>query len=266
MTLKAIIFDVDGTLAETEEIHRPAFNLAFQDAGLDWLWDEALYGRLLQVAGGKERIRHFIDSGKRLRTAPEDIDRLIAALHRRKTSLYTEMLASGGVALRPGVPELIEGARCDGVRLAIATTASRANVDALLRATLGENGLAVFEVIAAGECAPHKKPAPDIYLHALARLDLSPRQCLAIEDSENGLRAASRAGLPTLVTPSFYSRGEDFSGAARVISTLALLAWQARKDGSAGEPSPSDLIAAAKALHASAVEPWALGVERVACG
>ncbi|AXS41967.1 HAD-IA family hydrolase [Breoghania sp. L-A4] len=216
---RALIFDVDGTLAETEEAHRAAFNAAFEDAGLAWHWDRAQYEALLKVTGGKERIRHFVRStGGDPRHAE---NAFIRALHAEKTRHYTGIVAGGGLELRPGVRELIDHARKTGLRLAISTTTTLANVEALLGAAFG--GMDLFEVIVAGDMVAQKKPAPDAYLETLRRLDLAPAECLALEDSANGLRAALAAGLDTLVTPSVYTAGEDFSGARAVLPDLGAL-------------------------------------------
>jgi HAD superfamily hydrolase (TIGR01509 family) len=204
--LEALIFDVDGTLAETEELHRAAFNAAFTEAGLGWHWTQADYHGLLKTTGGKERIAAFM-----AQTGASGVD--IPALHRAKTAQYTAMMARGGLALRPGVADLIHRARSAGVRLAIATTTSRPNVDALCAACFGQPSGAVFEVIACGDEVAAKKPAPDVFVLALHRLGLPARACLALEDSRNGLRSALAAGLCTIVTPSAYTADEDFTGA-----------------------------------------------------
>ncbi len=209
--LSALIFDVDGTLAETEELHRRAFNETFAQAGIAWHWDQALYGKLLEVTGGKERIRHYIDShGAR----PLLDDSMIAGLHKDKTRRYTDLVESGDIALRPGIKRLLDEATAAGVRLAIATTTSRPNVDALLRATLGANP---FEVIAAGDEVSAKKPAPDVYDLALRRLGLPAGVCVAIEDTLNGLRSAQAAGLACIMTTSVYGGQGPFPGALRVL-------------------------------------------------
>ena len=250
--LQAIIFDVDGTLAETEEVHRAAFNQAFAEGGLGWHWNEDLYRELLKVTGGKERIASFIELAGGLGMRPVGVETLIADLHRRKTAIYAELLAGGSVKPRPGVAGLIEGALIDGIRLAIATTTSRSNVDALLIAILGAGSPSAFEVIAAGDSVTVKKPAPDVFLAALGDLRLQPRDCLAIEDSQIGLRAATGAGLATLVTPSYYSRGENFTGAGRVVETLQALMGMPRTV-TAGAPSPSDLVNAVRVVHRDAI-------------
>lgn len=218
---KAIIFDVDGTLAETEETHRKAFNHAFAAAGLDWHWDQALYEKLLATTGGKERIRFFIESFGGNAAPADDLDTFIPALHASKTRAYTEMISSGDIELRPGIRELIIDAKMHGFRLAIATTTTPANVDALLGATLGGSG--VFEVICAGDSVPDKKPAPDVYALVLDRLGLPAAACVALEDSCNGLQSAVAAGIPTVVTPGIYTAGQEFGAAALVVDDLAAL-------------------------------------------
>ena len=216
--LKAILFDVDGTLADTErDGHRPAFNQAFADAGLDWNWDIALYGELLAVTGGRARIRRYIDDRHPGFSVADDLDDFIAGLHRAKTAHYTALVRDQGLPLRPGVKRLLEQARGAGVRLAIATTTTRANVDALLdRHRL--NG--VFEVIGAADVVPVLKPEPDVYLYTMTQLGLTASECLAVEDSRNGIRASLAAALPTLITVNGYTRGHDFSGAALVVDSL----------------------------------------------
>ncbi|MFN6980115.1 MAG: HAD-IA family hydrolase [Gemmobacter sp.] len=217
MTLAALIFDVDGTLAETEEAHRQAFNDAFADAGLPWHWSREDYRILLRTTGGKERIAAYQAS---LADAPLD-GAAIAALHRAKTNRYTALIARGGLALRPGVAELVAAARARGLALAIATTTSEANVEALARACWGQHAGAVFDVIAAGDMVAAKKPAPDVYRLALDRLGLPAASCLAFEDSRNGLLAARGAGLRVVVTPGLYTAGEDFAGAAALLPDLS---------------------------------------------
>ena len=220
---RAIIFDVDGTLAETEEAHRKAFNRAFAMAGLGWHWDQELYRELLAVTGGKERIRFFVQDLGGEGVPGDDPDAFIRALHATKTEAYVDIVSNGELELRPGVRELIHTARGKHYRLAIATTTTPVNIDALFSATLGDTGHNLFEVICAGDSVPNKKPAPDVYVKALEELDLPAASCIAIEDSRNGLLAALAAGIATVVTPGIFTRGEDFEGAARVVDDLAAL-------------------------------------------
>ena len=230
-TLKALIFDVDGTLAETErEGHRLAFNRAFADAGLDWYWNEEVYGDLLAVSGGKERIRFFIKDyapcfpgtvcvpGKS--DTPVNLPYFIAQLYATKTGYYQRLLKDGKIPLRPGVQRLILAARAAGIRLAIATTSAQENAIALLRTTLGPNSPDWFEVIAAGDIVPRKKPAPDIYHYVLEKMRLPAKECLVFEDSEHGLESAVQVGLPTVVTIHDYTRMQNFSTAALVLDHL----------------------------------------------
>jgi beta-phosphoglucomutase-like phosphatase (HAD superfamily) len=207
--VEAVIFDLDGTLAETEEVHRQAFNQAFGDFGLDWNWDVPLYRELLKVTGGKERIAHFV-----ARSGGTPDPAFIAELHRAKTDIYTAAVASGGVPLRPGVAEFLDAARQRGLTLAIATTTSMPNIEALLGATLGLNWRTIFPVVGAGDMVERKKPAPDVYLLALRELGLSAQACVAIEDSRNGVLAARAAGLPVIAVRSPYSSEDDLTGAA----------------------------------------------------
>ena len=216
----ALIFDVDGTLAETEELHRQAFNHAFARYGLDWQWDRAVYKDLLRVTGGKERMRAYHGT---LPIARPLSDEDISTLHRIKTAHYAELVETGCCPLRSGVIALLAGAKARGQRLAIATTTSHGNVDALLSQALGTNWAAEFDAIVAGDDVRHKKPAPDVYLETLARLKLDAADCVAIEDSANGLIAASRAGIPVLITRSMFFGDDDFSAARAVLDDLSEL-------------------------------------------
>ncbi|HHM05159.1 MAG TPA: HAD family hydrolase [Gammaproteobacteria bacterium] len=220
--LEALIFDVDGTLAETERLgHLPAFNRAFAEAGLEWRWSEALYGELLKVGGGKERITRYLrDHGAVLPPAMGEVADVIPRLHQAKNRHYAAAMARGELPPRPGVVRLMKEAQAGGLRLAIATTTSPENVDALLTHSFGPDVAAWFDVVGAGDVVPHKKPAPDIYHYVLDELGLCAQACLALEDTANGVQSAVGAGIPTVVTVSDYSRGEDFSGAVLVVDQL----------------------------------------------
>lgn len=220
MSIEALIFDLDGTLADTEEAHRTAFNLAFERFGLDWQWGRAKYRRLLDTTGGKERIAAYI---AQLELPPAERSRLTALvprIHAEKTRFYSSMARDGALSLRPGVARLIDEALAAGCKLAIASTTTAVNVDALLQATLGSRGLDMFSVIACGDQVQAKKPAPDIYLLALRGLGLPADRAAAVEDSSNGLRAALAAGLWTVVTPTYWSEDGDFSGANLLLPDL----------------------------------------------
>ena len=241
-TLQALIFDVDGTLADTESAHRAAFNEAFSEAGRDWFWDEDLYTRLLEISGGKERILHY---WQQLQPDLKDINGAgvqdtVDRMHAIKTAAYERAVQDGVVQLRPGVLPLIESAHHEGLRLAIATTTSPVNIAALLRSAIGPDWTHYFMVVEDASTAPRKKPHPQVYLQTLQRLRLPATECLAFEDSANGLKAALGAGLATVITPNSFTAHHDFTGALRVLANLQgttmadLNAWHA---GSSLHPS-----------------------------
>lgn len=210
--LEALIFDVDGTLAETEELHRHAFNGAFAAAGLPWHWGRDDYRALLATTGGKERMARFAaEQG----VDPARLD--IPGIHADKTARYIELVAAGRTRPRPGIAELIAEGRAAGLRLAVATTTSRPNIDALCEAIFAASAGNVFDVVAAGDEVAAKKPAPEVYHLALSRLGLGPDRAVAFEDSRNGLQAAKSAGLRCIVAPGIYSCDDDFAGADLVV-------------------------------------------------
>ena len=223
--LKCLLWDVDGTLADTErDGHRVAFNMAFAEAGLERRWDEATYGQLLSVTGGKERMRYDIELGG----MPALSDDQIASLHARKTILYQELIAAGKIPLRPGVRRLLEAAYAEKIVLGVATTTTPAALEALIEHALGAEWFDRFAVLAAGDIVPAKKPAPDIYDYALRQLQMDACETLAIEDSGHGLRAAKAAGLRCVVAINGYTRDQEYADADLVVSEL-------------GEPSSSPI-------------------------
>jgi HAD superfamily hydrolase (TIGR01509 family) len=216
--LQCLIFDVDGTLANTErDGHRVAFNRGFQAAGLNWHWSVDFYGELLSVSGGKERLKYFLRQYLPEFKPDRKLNDFVADLHQLKTKYYLELLRSGAIGLRPGAKRLIEEARAAEITLAIATTTSLPNVIALLEKYFD---LDWFAVIAAGDIVPAKKPAPDIYHYVIKRLELNVANVIVVEDSDNGLKSAAIADLTTVVTVNNYTEQQDFSQAALVVSDL----------------------------------------------
>lgn len=240
MTLQALIFDVDGTLADTELAHLAAFNQAFAQEGIGWQWDVPLYTQLLEVSGGKERMLHY---WKQVRPDVTDlgnrVQATIARLHELKTAAYEQAVRDGAVQLRPGVLALIEAAHAEGLRLAIATTTSPVNIVALLRRAIGPDWQRFFTVVEDASTAPRKKPDPMVYQQTLARLAVPAAACLAFEDSANGLMAARTAKLATIVTPNDFTAHHDFTGALRVLPDLAgVSVAQLREWHAQSQPQP----------------------------
>jgi HAD superfamily hydrolase (TIGR01509 family) len=241
--LQALLWDVDGTLAETErDGHRVAFNQAFDALGLPWRWGVERYGQLLAVTGGRERLLHDMASRSEAPVLPSEREALARAVHQRKNALYAEIVRAGGVTLRPGVAELLEECRSRGVRLAITTTTSRANVEALLRANLGASWASWFEALVCGEDVRAKKPDPEVYTIALQRLGLGPLQCLALEDSPGGVAAARGADVPVLVTRSAYFATATIEGAVAIGPGLhSRIGWHPALADSGGPADPVTL-------------------------
>ena len=223
--LQALIFDVDGTLADTESVHLAAFNHAFKEMGMSWVWSEALYTELLNISGGKERIFHYWKS-----IHPEvrelgsgALNDTVNRLHELKTAAYESAVTEGAVNLRPGVLQLMEEACQANMQLAIATTTSPVNIAALLSRAIGPDWRTWFVAIGDASTAPIKKPHPQVYLQMLAALKLSADQCIAFEDSSNGLRSATAAGIATVISPTHFTQMHDFRDALCVAQDLAQL-------------------------------------------
>jgi HAD superfamily hydrolase (TIGR01509 family) len=229
--IKAVLWDVDGTLAETErDGHRVAFNQAFAAAGMPWRWSEPRYGELLAVTGGLERLLYDMQSQTQAPAEPRAREVLAARLHQLKNEAYARIVGSGALPLREGVGALMEDCERAGVRMGIVTTTGRANVEGLLGVHLGQDWEAKFAVVVAADTAPKKKPDPQAYLLALAALHLRPCEALAIEDSPAGITAAHAVGVPVIVTRSHYFPVADQS--ARVpLGALAAGPSLARSDG-----------------------------------
>ncbi|MBL8388196.1 MAG: HAD-IA family hydrolase [Hydrogenophaga sp.] len=234
--LQALIFDVDGTLADTEGLHLEAFNHAFRQEGLDWHWSVDDYLRLLEISGGRERLAHHwrIANPDHKEVDGGAVQDLIARLHEAKTAYYEQAVLQGAVSLRPGVLALMSEARRQGLQLAIATTTSPVNVAALMRSAIGPDWRDHFLTIGDASNAPIKKPNPQVYMKVLADLRIRAADCMAFEDSANGLKAALAAGLPTVITPNRYTAHHNFQGALRVLPDLTqasvsrLREWHAR--------------------------------------
>lgn len=234
--LNALIFDVDGTLADTERVHLGAFNHAFKEEGLDWHWSVERYTALLDISGGKERMLHHwrsVDPDLKEVEAGA-VNDTIHRLHEIKTAYYENAVNHGAVVLRPGVLALMDEARRLGLQLAIATTTSPVNIAALMRSAIGPDWRSHFLAIGDASNAPIKKPHPQVYMKVLADMGLRAADCVAFEDSSNGLRAALAAGLDTVITPNGFTAHHDFQGALRVVPDLSevsvarLKEWQNR--------------------------------------
>ncbi len=220
MKIQCLIFDFDGTLAETEEAHRNAFNKAFNSNKLNWYWDQHIYKKLLQIAGGKERIEFYnksISSNSK-QLSSKDIEEI----HFQKTKFYSQSVSQGLVQLRPGIRELLEKAKCNKKKIAISTSTSRENVTLLLKSCLNKNPEDIFSFISTGDLVQKKKPSPDLYKLVLAEMNLMPEECLAFEDSKIGLVSAKRANIKTAVNPSQYSMGDNFDEADYFLTSFLL--------------------------------------------
>lgn len=220
MRIQAIIFDVDGTIADTEEAHRVSFNRAFSENNLNWNWDVPLYDKLLKITGGKERIKYFVETYLPDYKKPDEYENFVKNLHMIKTIHYTTMLKKGLIPFRPNIKKLIVDAKKANIRLAIATTTSPENVTALMEQEFGKDYETMFDAIGCGDIVSKKKPAPDIYEWVLNKMKLKPDNCIALEDSENGLKSGLAAGIKTFITTNLYTQQQDFTGAAAVYKDL----------------------------------------------
>ncbi len=218
--LQALIFDCDGVLVDTErDGHRVAFNQAFAAKGLDAEWDVALYGDLLEVTGGKERMRHYFDADG-WPGGIADRDEFVKELHKLKTDSFMQIIESGQLPLRPGVARLVDEAIDGGVTLAVCSTSNERAVTMVVERLLGTRRRSRFAAILAGDVVSRKKPDPEIYNLAAQQLSLDPARCVVVEDSRNGFLAARAAGMHCVVTTNGYTEHEDFSRADLVVDEL----------------------------------------------
>ena len=220
MKLNAILFDVGGTIAESEEIHRVSFNEAFKEFGLNWYWDEAIYRELVFIGGGKERIKHYITRAWPEMLKQKNLTKYIESVHKIKGQIYEEFLNDSQLKARPGIIRLLKELKNEKIRLAIVSDTTEENLINLFKKGLGINPIEWFEILAHGGCTIQKKPSPDIYLWTLERLKLPPESCLAIEDAPRGVDSAIDAGLKVLVTPSIYTLEEKFEKSSLLLSHL----------------------------------------------
>ncbi len=217
--IQAIFFDQDGVIIDTErDGHRVSFNDTFREFGFDFEWSVEQYHQLLQVAGGKERMKHYLNTkGFGKPVAPGEVDDLIARMHKRKTAMFIEMIEAGQLPLRPGIHRFLHEAVAAGLRLGVCTTSNEKAAQAIAGGMLKD---IPFEFVLAGDVVEKKKPAPDIYQLGLAKSGLKPEHVFVVEDSRNGVLAGKAAGLRVLATTNVYTEQEDLSPAEIIVSSL----------------------------------------------
>ncbi len=222
MLLSAIFFDVDGTLCETEDLHRKSFNESFKEFNLDWFWDKAIYKELINIGGGKERIEHYMKRAWPEMLEYKNLGKYINSIHKVKNEIYEDYLNESKVELRPGVLRLIKLLKKNDIRIGLVSSSSEINIKSLLK-SLKIKSKDYFDIIAHGDCTKNKKPSPEIYEWALEKLQLSSQSCIAIEDSPRGVESALNANIKVIVTPSDYTTDEIFKNADLVVSHLGEL-------------------------------------------
>ncbi len=217
--MKAVFFDMDGVIIDTErDGHRPAFNMTFKEFGFSDEWSVDYYHQLLQIGGGKERMKHHLETkGFSKPMPPDQVDQLIKDMHERKTAIFVDLIASGKLPLRAGIHRFMREAMLAGLKLAVCTTANEQSVNAVLQKALAD---VKFDVVLAGDVVSKKKPDPEIYNLALQNTQLKPEQVFVVEDSRNGVLAAKAAGMKVVVTTNYYTENEDVSAGDIIVTSL----------------------------------------------
>jgi HAD superfamily hydrolase (TIGR01509 family) len=258
MKLAALLFDVDGTLVDTEELHRQAYNQTFLEFGFDWEWGVNLYAELLAVSGGMERVARYIDLIDLPPAEKTRLRRIIPNIHREKTRLYGELIDSKAVRLRPGVGRLIEEARRSGLRIGFAASSASATVQPLIAAAFNQDSSKVADAIVCADQVARKKPAPDLYENLLTMLRVPAGASVAFEDSANGVASAKGAGLFTVVTPTRWTAAQKFDDADLVLPSLGDPAVPLEGSATAEIAAPYLELAKLDALRLKAVPPLKL--------
>ena len=220
MKLSAVLFDVDGTIAETEDLHRRSFNESFKEFNLDWFWDEAIYKELINVGDGMERIKYYIKRAWPEMLEYKNLNKYMSSIHKVKNEIFRDLVIESKVKPRTGVIRLINDLKKKKTRIAIVSSMNLADLMTLFTEGLNIDPNSTFDLIAHGDCAKNKRPSPEIYEWILEKLRLPPQACVAIEDSPRGVKAAINAKINVLVTPSFYTKDEEFVDAKLVVSSL----------------------------------------------
>ena len=219
MLLNAVLFDVDGTISETEDLHRKSFNESFREFNLDWFWDEAIYKELINIGDGKGRIEYYIKRAWPEMLEYKNLTKYINSIHKVKNEIFEDHILESDIKPRPGVQRLIEELKENKIRVVLVSSTSKENLVKLFNEGLDIN-ISNFDLVAHGDCTENKRPSPEIYEWVLEKLRLPAQSCVAIEDSLRGLESAKNANIKVLVTPSIFTRDEDFTDAKVVVSDL----------------------------------------------
>ena len=220
MLLSAVLFDLDGTIAETEDLHRRCFNESFKEFNLDWFWDEAIYKELINIGDGKDRIENYIKRAWPEMLEYKNLTKYINSIHKVKNELFEDYILESKINLRPGVQRLLNDLKKNKVRIVIVSSTSEKNILSLFEKGLNMDPKSIFDLIAHGNCTENKRPSPEIYEWILEKLRLPSQSCIAIEDSLRGVESATNANIQVLVTPSNYTKHEKFVDAKVVVSDL----------------------------------------------